>query len=342
MEVSSSSSIVVTNFLLPDIENLSGIVNVYGKRGIGKSTYFKNKKFIHIDHEILKSKERTIDFMDMAKYSKNKFVLDDYELVEILPGTKEILNSKMNVYIVSNNRVIDIVKGIEFSGVPVDFFATSQGIGVDLAEKLLKDANGNMNSVKLDLEIFKSERDVFLSSKDYVKEILSCETNLSKHIDRHLTEHGNTLGIIHENYPDYSNNFEKISQSLSDSDIIDMKIYSEVSWDLMNYFNVSACLIPALHMKDNCKQLDKSSLLDHLRPGSIWTKTSNMLMKRSRFKRLRIKDRDEIQVLVLKANAGEEMDPKFDSYDLDSINQLSFNKIKPRVLTSLKKKCPKK
>jgi hypothetical protein len=126
--------------------------------------------------------------------------------------------------------------------------------------------------------------------------------------------------------------------SLSDSDIIDMKIYSDVSWDLMNYFNVSACLIPAYYMRSS----KNKQQTEELKAGSIWTKTSNMLMKRNRMKRLRLRDRDEIQVMVMKANAGQELDPRFDSYDLDSINQISFNKIKPRILSTLKKKCPPK
>jgi hypothetical protein len=312
-----------------------GVVNVYGKKGIGKSTYFGGKKYLKFDHEILKSKEKTIDFIEMMRFSKFPLVLDDYEIVESLPGTKEITSPQCLLIVISQEKLSGFQSCFQFPGVPVAEFAKSLSLDVNVVEEMLKKADGNMNAVKIDLENFKSERDIFFSSKEYVSELLQTpKSKLPWYIDRHLTEHGNTLGIVHENYTDYSSELEKISAHLSDADLIDMKIYSDVSWDLMNYFNVSACLLPALY-------LDKGEPLD-LRPGSIWTKTSNMLMKRNRLKRLRIQDRDEIQLWVLKANAGEELNPKFDSYDLDSINQLSFTKIKSRVLTTLKKKCPKK
>lgn len=336
MAVSSSSESICFSL------EKNGVVNVYGKKGSGKTTYIVNqlKKYIKFDHEILKSKDKTIDFMDMMRFSKFPLILDDYELVENLPGTKEIFvgQRKFLLIVISQERLNDCTTSYEFPGVPVDVFAKSLGTSQKLVEELLKKANGNMTAVKLDLENFKSERDVFLNSKEYVSEIIR-EGKLSSYIDRHLTEHGNTLGIVHENYIDYCECTEKIANSLSDADIIDMKIYSDVSWDLMNYFNVTACLLPAMYMGKS-----PTALSCHLRPGSIWTKTSNMLMRRNRLKRLGIKDRDEIYVWALKANAGEEMNPKFDSYDLDSINQLSFTKIKSRVLTTLKKKnkCPPK
>lgn len=324
-----------------------GVVNVHGKKGTGKTTYFSGKNFLKFDHEILKSKEKTIDFIEMMRFSKFPLVLDDYELVENLPGTKEIFSPKCLLIIITHEKLSCVSNSYEFPGVPVEVFAKSLSIeNVKHVEDLLKKANGNMTAVRLDLENFNSTRDVFFSSKEYVSELIHAQKNkLPEYIDRHLTEHGNTLGIIHENYTDYCGTYEelyKISESLSDADIIDMKIYSEVSWDLMNYFNVSACLVPALYMNKGTGTVASHRDKEDLRPGSIWTKTSNMLMKRNRFKRLRIQDRDEIQLWVMKANSGEELHPKFDSYDLDSINQLAFTKIKSKVLTTLKKKCPKK
>jgi hypothetical protein len=161
-----------------------------------------------------------------------------------------------------------------------------------------------------------------MSSKEYVHSLYT-----NRVIDKHLSEHGNTLGIVHENYLDFSSNLIAISQSLSDADLIDKKIYSDVSWDLMPYFNVSACLVPSLHF-------DKQPEYESLRPGSVWTKTSNMLMKVNRLKKLRM-PRDHVHVWALKANNGEDI--PFESYDMDSINQLSFTKIKSKVLTLLKK-----
>lgn len=312
------------------IENLpkTGVVNVYGKHGIGKTTFFSSIKHIKFDHEILKSKERTCDFMDMMKYSFVPLVLDDYELVDGITGIKELRKLRVPFYIVSIEKLnLDCITDFyEFPGVPVDEFAASQGLPVEYIRSLLEKADGNMTRVKIDIENFSSVRDVFLSSKEYVYSLYGSKK--TTFIDKHLAEHGNTLGIVHENYPDVSDDFVSVSHSLSDADIIDKKIYSDVSWDLMPYFNVSACLVPSLYFKKECETL---------RPGSVWTKTSNMLMKTNRLKKLRM-SRDHIHVWALKANNGDD-DIPFESYDLDSINQLSFVKIKSKVLTSLKKKC---
>jgi hypothetical protein len=309
---------------------------MYGKPGCGKTTFFaRHLKHISMDHEILKSKDKTCDFFDMMKYSLLPLVLDDYELIEGAIGLKEIRSLRVPVYIVSTNRISTlemITQYYEFPGVPVEDFARSQGISVEYATELLENANGNMNAVKLDLENFKSERDVFKSSKEYVQDLVSRSKPVSSFLDKHLSEHGNTFGIIHENYPEFSKNLVAVSQSLSDADLIDRAIYHDMSWELMPFFNVSACLVPAFHF---------SSSLSNLRPASIWTKTSNMLMKKNRLKKLQGVDRDSVSLLVQKLNAGEDAPAHFTSYDLDSLNQLSFVKIKPKILTSLKKKCRK-
>ncbi len=340
MTVSSSSESSICFSL-----EKNGVVNIYGKKGSGKTTFVNRlKNHIKFDHEILKSKEKTIDFIDMMRFSKFPLVLDDFELVDNLPGTKEIFGAqKFLLIVISQEKLNECTVSYECPTVPVEVFAKSIGVGdLKVVNELLLKANGNMTAVKLDIENFKSERDVFFNSKEYVSELIRVpKSKLPSYIDRHLTEHGNTLGIVHENYIDYCecDTIDKISHSMSDADIIDMKIYSDVSWDLMNYFNVTACLLPALYMSPK----EPLCPAENIRPGSIWTKTSNMLMRKNRLKRLGIKDRDEIYVWTLKANSGEEMNPKFDSYDLDSINQLSFTKIKSRVLTTLKKKkCPKK
>ena len=319
------------------IENLpkSGVVNVYGKHGIGKTTFFSRIKHIHFDHEILKSKEKTCDFMDMMKYSFLPLVLDDYELIDGSIGIKELKKLRVPFYIISVEKLnLEFITDyLEFIPISNDEFAYAYNISAELANELLTAANGNMTCVKMDLQNFKSTRDVFLTSKEYVHDLTQLHGNgISKYIDKHLSEHGNTLGIIHENYLDFSTDFVKITQSLSDASLIDKKIYTDMAWDLMPYFNVSACLIPSLFF-------EKEASISSLRPGSVWTKTSNMLMKMNRLKKLKM-SRDCIHVWALKANNGDGNIP-FDPYDLDSINQLSFTKIKSRTLTSLKKNAGK-
>lgn len=305
----------------------NGVTNIYGPHGCGKTYFFSKVKHVSFNHDVLRTKEKTIDFIHMMKCSLLPLVLDDFDLVDNLPGIKELKPIRTQFFIVSEKKLdLEIITfHFEFPKVPFEEFASDNKIDAHRAKNLIEKANGNMTIVKTDLNSFESVRDVFIDSKEYVKELIRCQKP-SEFIDRHLSEHGNTFGMIHENYLDFSNNFTSITQSLSDAVVIDDIIYSDVSWDLMPFFNVSGCIIPAFHMSGDPNDL---------KPGSAWTKHSNMCMKMSRLRKLRI-PRDHLWVWALKANAGENVDFE-DSYDLDSINQISFVKIKPKVLTSLKK-----
>lgn len=305
----------------------SGVINVYGPQGCGKTFFFSKLQHVSFSHDVLKTKEKTGDFMKMMKCSLLPLVLDDFDIVSSLPGVKELVKIKTQFFIVSENKIdLDIITcHFEFPNVPIEEFAKENKIDIQKAKQLIEKSSGNLTTAKTDIDSFVSVRDVFIDSKDYVKELIRSEKP-SEFIDRHLSEHGNTFGMIHENYPEYTDEFTKVTQSLSDAVLIDQVIYSEVSWDLMPFFNVSGCIIPAFYMKGNPEDI---------KPGSAWTKHSNMCMKMSRLRKLRI-PREHLWVWALKANAGEKINFE-DSYDLDSINQISFIKIKPKILTSLKK-----
>lgn len=304
----------------------SGVINVYGPQGCGKTFFFSKVNHVSFNHDVLKTKEKTDDFMKMMRCSLLPLVLDDFDIVSSLPGIKELRKIKTQFFIISEKKIdLDIVTfHFEFPRVPDEDFANENNIDIQKAKTLIQNANGNLTIVKTNIDSFECVRDVFIDSKDYVKELIRSE-NPSEFIDRHLSEHGNTFGMIHENYPDYTTEFTRVSQSLSDAVLIDQFIYSEVSWDLMPFFNVSGCIIPAFYMKGDPVDI---------KPGSAWTKHSNMCMKMSRLRKLRL-PREHLWIWSLKANAGEKI--PFDSYDLDSINQISFVKIKPKILTSLKK-----
>lgn len=335
IEMSSSSS--MSSFFKQTYEKIpkNGVINVYGPQGCGKTFFFSKLKHINFDHDLLRTKEKTNDFLQMMRCSLLPLVLDNFELVETLPGVKELKKIRVPFFITSQTKITHevITSHFELPKVPFEEFAEKMGISNEKAEKLITDAKGNMTVVSTNLETFDCVRDVFIGSKDYVREIVEAES-MTQFINRHLNEHGNTFGMIHENYPDFTNKFETVAHSLSDAQLIDDRIYSDISWNLVPFFNVSACLIPGQYMKlDNGKPLDKNTFLD-IRPGSMWTKYSNMCMKMHRLKRLRMPI-EHISVWAIKANSGEKI--PFDSYDLDSINQLSFIKIKPKILTLLKK-----
>lgn len=329
IEVSSSSMDIPTK----------GIVNFWGLRGSGKTTFIENhlKMHIKLDHDILKTKDKTVDFFGRMRYSKLPLILDDFELVESLIGTKEFDTIKLKVpfYVVSNSKIAQswVTDFYEFKGVDPLEFAKSVGLSVKEAVEKLKKSNGNMTSVKIDTLDFMSVRDEISTPKAYVTKLLTTDEPLINSMNRIMMEHGNTLGIIHENYPDYTSDCEtlsKIAESFSDADFIDGVIYKDVSWELIQYFNISACLIPSLLLKKN-----RTPVKNPVRTGSIWTKYSNGCMKANRLKRLRI-NRDCLNLLISYMNLGEGSF-QFDSYDLDSINQLSLSeKIKPKILSKMK------
>lgn len=328
IEVSSSD-------MIPD----KGIVNFWGPPGTGKTTFFKNIPHIPFDHDILKSKEKTIDFLQRMNYSKLPLVLDDFELVETLTGISELKGRKnYPFYIISNEKIGTVPDCIYYEHIPnIESFAESIGIKPCEVQKRLEKTNGNMTTVKLDHLFFDSERDTRYCPKSYVSTLLTLGENKTstEFLDRVMFEHGNTLGIIHENYLDYSNScgtLADIANSFSIADMIDKDIYSEISWHLVTYFNVSSCLIPATLIKKEGSNIKKKK---ELRPGSIWTKYSNACMKSNRLKRLKV-SRDCIDLCIKYINI-EGLNISFDSYDLDTLNQLSLlEKIKPKILTKLK------
>ena len=313
-----------------------GIINFYGASGTGKTTYFdKNIKHVKFDHDILKSKEKTIDFLNRMRYSKLAILLDDYELADGLIGLKEVKPLKVPIYVVSIQKIQGSPFSItEYYEHQPNFSEFAASLGLQVKDVLERIKGGNMNTVKMDTVFFSSSRDDVLSPKMYVQDLLN---GVSKDgLSRIMVEHGHTFGLMHENYIDYVSNCEtaaRILDSFSIADQIDSAIYSDVSWDLIQFFNVNACLIPASLLKEASHQVVSK---ESLRPGSIWTKYSNACMKANRLKRLKI-HQDCIQLIVLYLNTNSSIELPFDSYDLDSINQLSISKkIIPKILTKLK------
>ena len=310
-----------------------GIVNIYGDHGIGKTTFLKKKSHVPFDHDILKTREKTIDFLQRMKWSLLPLVLDDYELIRSSSGIKEFtkgMYTRGTFYVISTERIDQdwVDQFYQFPGVPVSEFAFAMGVPEEKARDLLEKARGNMTSVRMDLENFGSQRDNFESAKEYIQGLLRDQCPL-RNINKYLSEHGNTFGIIQENYIYKDSPIELLADIANDfveASSIDVKMYSDVSWDLMPYFNLHACIIPA-------SKLPEDLALD--RPASIWTKYSNMCMKANRLKKLKIPI-DDIYLWILKANAGDPL-TQFDSYDIDSLNQLAIGtRINQKITNRLK------
>jgi hypothetical protein len=288
------------------------VINVFGPSGSGKTFYIRQKKPIEIDYEILKTREDTIDFMDRVRLP---VLVDNYESVASCIGIKEL---RGNVYIVSETKLdLDIIQ--EYLEVPRP---TPEVLSVALRRPVtLEESLGNLHLL---FNGTFDARDVFRDPFTYVESLFHKDYRFD--LDRILSEHGHVFGIVHENC--VSENPE-LSESLSLADILDSYIYSETSWEVGPFFHAAACLKPAFIMRP--------MKFEKMRTGSMWTKFSNMCMKKSRLKKLGI-PLEHISLLVQKANAGDPLQEFTDPYDLDTINQLSLSvKIKPKILNQLKK-----
>lgn len=303
------------------------ITNVFGPPGTGKSFYFsKQKDTIFINHDVLKTREGTLDFFEKMNSSKCSIVIDDYDSVSMCIGFNHIPeDSKTHIYILSQTK-LDIGKPLQLPRVRAEDF--SKEIGRCVTEEELEKEKYNMHIFKHD---FSWTRDSFYDSYNYVKGIVNGTIPLQH--NKAFNEHGHCFGIVHENYIDAKNisidTCADMYENFSIADTLDSLIYSQKSWDVVPFFINSACFIPSLKIRPYT--------FTTLRPGSMWTKFSNMSMKQIRLKKLG-KTVEEIQLLALKANAGDPLTEITQTYDLDTINQLSLSgKIKPKIMSGLKK-----
>ena len=303
------------------------ITNVFGPPGTGKTFYFSQKKdMIYINHDILKTREGTIDFFEKMNSSKLSVVIDDYDSVSTCIGLNSIpTDTKTEIYILSETRLA-IGNPLQLPRVTAEEF--SKHLGKTVTEEELKNENYNMHIFKQD---FSWMRDRFFDSYKYIENLASGK--IPFHYNKVFHEHGHCFGIVHENYIDATNlsidTCANMYDSLSTADMFDSLIYSQKTWDVVPFFINSACFIPSLYIRPHT--------FTKLRPGSMWTKFSNMSMKQIRLKKLN-KKIDDLRLIVLKANAGDPLTEITQTYDLDTINQLSLDvKIKPKIMNGLKK-----
>lgn len=184
---------------------------------------------------------------------------------------------------------------------------------------------------KKNLRVLFGERDVFVDPKTFIHESLS--TKKPSYIDsiyKCSSEHGNGMGIVHENYYkclDLANCCQVI-ESLCLASEIDNVIYKG-QWDntTLFFFNSAAYSFPFYKIKGACKNIDCATL---------WTKYLNACMKRKKLREMRI-DIDRLH--LLKEYALIEQNPEnLSSSELDTLKYLDFyNKLKSKTIQKLKK-----
>jgi hypothetical protein len=180
---------------------------------------------------------------------------------------------------------------------------------------------------------FSHTKDKFLTPKDYIKEILT--TPQGSYITNSCEEHGQTWGLVHENYPTIpgltTEDCSLIAESLSQADVYDQKIY-ETEWDFCRYFQIAGIAYPATVVRG------RADPNIQLRPGSAWTKVNNQKMRENRLKKFHTRDYEKFLHMLYHFSPRVWRDYNLTPQDIDTLNHLLLdNKLKPSAVLRLKK-----
>jgi hypothetical protein len=311
---------------------------VYGSTGVGKSFLLRHAlaglNYIEITSELLKG----TDFTTRIKTTCVHVLADDVIVTEPLSlGSTIVVSDSM----VENFECMHVEP---LSCEVLVEIGLSRHPGAD-REKLwmhAMQAKGDVRTFLFRLDDFTDVRDMFKTPKDFVYDLVCKGGSLEPrdYVGKTVAEHGYSWGIIHENYLDASGvDLAAIADMMSYADVKDDDIYNGYSHKAI--FSLFAVVLPAI-------QVDHSLDRGTMRPGSAWTKFNNYKMRHKRYQKLALKSNINIDSLMVvsqycKSSPGE-VGPLLKYYgiesaDIDMMNHLSLiNKIKPRVLQSIKSK----
>lgn len=250
---------VIKHIKEDQFSNACQVVCIYGPVGCGKTEWAKqNLSFIEIDESVLRSKESAMEFIDRVKHLRRNVLIDNFDGLVNSPGAQLFLKP------VTKSSTILISKHWIPGTVPLELK------GPDLRQK--KIGFHAMDSFDDQTEIIKKH----MSTPGIPRVEL---------IQKIQSEHGNIMGIVHENAMSDS---PELLHSLSDAALIDAKMYDGGEWELMPYFINSACCIPCTII---------NGTLGEMRPATSWTKYMNACMNAKLFKESRL-TLDEADFLV--------------------------------------------
>jgi hypothetical protein len=327
-----------------EFTKLGRAVCILGKTGIGKSWAVHDAldPCIEITADTLKSKQETLELLNKIRGTKIPVILDEYECVVGLVGLKEITEVPTESYFIVISQIpVKFDFEIVTYNFPVPTHEDLKRIVPDATDAMIDASGGDIRWV-IQASTFKSDfKDDFQGPKDFVTSLVSKTTrvNPARFIGHPLAEPGNMASIINSNYLDSQNvNYEKVSDLLSSADIIEDVVYSG-DWELLPYFNLWGCILPAIEIGHTLGQ--------NLKPGSSWTKYQNMCMRRKKIKAMyeRVprmhQDMDGTLLLMDYIDKGETdllNEYGFKKEDIDLLNHLSpFRKLKAKTVSHLKK-----
>jgi hypothetical protein len=330
-----------------EFTKLGRAVCILGKTGIGKTwaVHAALGPCIEITHDILKSKQDTLDLLNKIHGTKISVILDEYECVIGLVGLKEITKIPTDgQFIVISQIPVKFDFEIVTYNFPVPSREDMKRIVPMATDSMIDLADGDIRWVIQSLTFKSDFKDDFHGPKDFVTSLVSKTSNVepTHFIGHPLAEPGNMASILNANYLDSSNvNYEIVSEIFSQADIIEDVVYSG-DWDLLPYFNLWGCILPA-------KEIGHT-LGTNLKPGSSWTKYQNMCMRRKKIKAMyervprlnqdmdgillimKYIEKDEPRALELMKEYG------FQREDIDLLNHMTpFQKLKAKTVSNLKK-----
>lgn len=323
------------------------VVCLVGKSGIGK-TWAAHKalgpNLVELTSEILRSKADTNEFLEKIRGTDIPVLLDEYETLSELVGLRDLTEvPTTGQFIVTSQVVPKFDFEIEILEFPTKTFEEIKALCPGATDANIRASKGDLRWVFMSLEISSDARDDFNSPREFVTDLVSVwsKTNPAKFIGTPVCEPGNMASILNANYIDGPKNkldFALIADYFSQADVIEDAVFSG-SWDLLPYFNLFGCILPAVAIGHTLKP--------PLKPGSSWTKYQNICMRNKKIKAMshRVPRLDlDLDALLLLRNMAEAGDYELlkeygiQPQDVDVMSHLSpLRKLKPKALSTIKK-----
>jgi hypothetical protein len=323
------------------------VVCFIGKSGIGKTWAARKAlgpNLVELTSEILRSRQDTNEFLEKIRGTDIPVLLDEYETLSDLIGLRDLTEvPTTGQFIVTSQVVPKFDFEIEVREFPTKTFEEIKALCPEATDDNIRASKGDLRWVFMSLEFTSDARDDFDSPREFVSSLVSVysKVNPTKFIGVPICEPGNMASILNANYVDGPANkldFALIADYFSQADVIEDSVFSG-SWDLLPYFNMFGCIMPAVAIGHTLKP--------PLKPGSTWTKYQNICMRNKKIKSMSHRvprmdlDIDGLMLLRDMAEAGNcEILKEYgiQPQDVDVMSHLSpLRKLKPKTLSTIKK-----
>ena len=322
------------------------VVCLVGKSGIGKTWAAREAlgpNLVELTSEILRSRHDTNEFLEKIRGTNIPVLLDEYETLSDLVGLRDLTEvPTMGQFIVTSQVVPKFYFEIDIIEFPTKTFEEIKALCPAATDENIRSSKGDLRLVFMSLEFNSDTRDEFNSPREFVSSLVSVysKVNPAKLIGHPVCEPGNMASILNANYIDGPKklDFALIADYFSQADIIEDEVFSG-AWELLPYFNLFGCILPAVAIGHTLKT--------PLKPGSTWTKYQNICMRNKKIKAMSHRvprldlDLDGLMLLRDMAEAGNYeilREYGIQPQDVDVMGHLSpLHKLKPKTLSTIKK-----